>query len=396
MAPLRAAFPPVEELTIERVAFPEPDRLRIHLVNGGPEPVTVAQVLVDEAYWRFRADGDLRVPRLARRVLEVDYPWVEGEPHEVSVVTSTGLVFSREVEVATVTPRPDARWVGTFALLGLYAGVIPVALGLLWYPFLRGLDRRWLHFFLSLTVGLLVFLAVDGFEAALETAAEVPAAFQGAGLIVLGLGGALLAVRAVGTWRGFRGGRARGGSGPESATGADTPAATGGDGAPATGGAPSPVRAARPTGLRLAYLIALGIGLHNLGEGLAIGAAYAVGEIALGAFLVIGFALHNTTEGLAIVAPAAERRPALWHFAALGALAGIPTIFGAWIGGFSFSPVWATFFLALGVGAIVEVVLQVGALVHRAWPSGIFEPRNAAGLALGLVVMYGTALLVTG
>ena len=62
-------------------------------------------------------------------------------------------------------------------------------------------------------------------------------------------------------------------------------------------------------GAPLALLVAIGIGLHNLGEGLAIGTSFATGALALGAFLVVGFAIHNTTEGLAIVAPVAQRPP---------------------------------------------------------------------------------------
>lgn len=358
---LREAFPPVEELTIERVSFPEPGAMRVHVVNGGPEPVTIAQILVDEAYWRFELDGDPTVPRLGRRTLEVPYPWVEGEPHEVAIVTSTGLTFAHEVEVATRTPRPNARYLTTFALLGIYAGVIPVLIGLLWYPFLGQIGRKWLHFFLSLTVGLLVFLGVDSLVEALELAERVPGAFQGVGLVLLGVALAILALRALGAW-------------------GDERASASGEGGISR--------------LRLAYLIAIGIGLHNLGEGLAIGAAYAVGEIALGSFLVIGFALHNTTEGLAIVAPVAADRPSLWHLAAMGAVAGLPTIAGAWIGGFSYSPIASTLFLALGAGAIFQVVVEVGRLVQSAWPKGVFQPLNAAGLALGLLIMYGTALLV--
>lgn len=353
----RAAFPPVEELTIERVSFPEPGILRMHVVNGGPEPVTIAQVMVDEAYWRFTSDDDPTVPRLGRATLEVEYPWVEGEPHVLRVVTSTGLTFDHEVAVATRTPRPNARYLTTFTLLGLYVGIIPVMVGLLWFPFLRRIGRKWLHFYLSLTIGLLVFLLVDTLEHTLEASAQVPAGFQGVGLIALGIVGAVLGLRAMaGIGRG-------------------------------AGGNSSP-------GLVVAYLIAVGIGLHNLGEGLAIGAAYALGEIALGSFLVIGFALHNTTEGLAIVAPVAARRPPLWHFLALGAVAGVPTVFGAWVGGFSYSPTWATFFLALGAGAIIQVIVEVGKLVQRSWERGLFTPLNAAGMALGLVLMYGTALLV--
>jgi zinc transporter ZupT len=331
---LRTAFPPVEELTIERVSLPEPGLMRVHVVNGGPEPVTIAQVMVDEAYWKH-------------------------EMHEITLVSSTGLTFTHGVEVATQTPSPNARYLGIFTLLGIYVGLVPVLIGLLWAPFLRDVGRRWIHFFLSLTIGLLVFLGVDALEGALESAQAVPEAFQGVGLIVLGVVGSVAALRALSGARG--------------------------------GGSDAPGPSDR---LRLAYLIALGIGLHNLGEGLAIGSAFALGEIALGSFLVIGFAIHNTSEGLAIVAPVAADRPPIRRYLALGALAGLPTIAGTWIGGFSYSPIAATLFLALGAGAILQVVIEIGRLLHREAEGGVLAPLNALGLAAGLVLMYGTALLV--
>lgn len=365
-APFRDAFPPVEDLTIERVSFPENGVMRLHVVNGGPEAATIAQVIVDDAFWQFEIAGDPTLPRLARATLELDYPWVEGELHVIRLVTSTGLTFDREVAVATLSPRPNALYLTTFGLLGLYAGVIPVLVGLLWYPFLRRIDRKWIHFYLSLTVGLLAFLVVDAFEDTLEASALVPEGFQAAGLIAVGVIGAIVGLRALGNL-----GRGRGG---------------GSAGAGAGGASP---------GLTVAYLIAISIGLHNLGEGLAIGAAFSLGEIALGSFLVIGFALHNTTEGLAIVAPVADRRPALRHFAFMGGIAGVPTVLGAWAGGFSYSPTLATFFLALGAGAIVQVIVEVTRLIRKSWPQGLFTPLNATGLLLGLLVMYGTALMVT-
>ncbi|MEE9206768.1 MAG: metal transporter [Gemmatimonadota bacterium] len=359
---LRTGFPPVEELTIERVSLPEPGVLKVHVVNGGPEPVTIAQVMVDEAYWDHEMEGDRTIRRLGRATLTIPYPWVEGDPHEVKLVTSTGLTFTHVIEVATLTPRPNARYLTVFTLLGLYVGLIPVLIGLLWYPFLSGISRRWIHFFLSLTIGLLVFLGVDALAEAFETAEAVPDAFQGIGLVLLGLLISLIVLQAVaGTGR------------------------SSGDRPPLSDGAER---------LRLAYLIALGIGLHNLGEGLAIGSAYALGEIALGSFLVIGFAVHNTTEGLAIVAPVAASRPPMRHFLALGALAGLPTIAGTWIGGFSYSPILATLFLALGAGAIVQVVLQIAKMLGREAAGGVLAPLNSMGVACGLLVMYGTALLV--
>jgi ZIP family zinc transporter len=356
-ARFRAAFPPVEELTIERVSFPESGIMRVHVVNGGPEPVTIAQVMVDDAYWQFEIDRDPTVPRLNRATLELNYPWVEGDPHLIALITSTGLTFEYKVAVATKSPQLNAQYLTIFGLLGLYAGVVPVLLGLLWYPFLRRIDRKWVHFYLSLTVGLLAFLLVDTFEHTLETSAMVPAGFEAVGLIALGILGAVVGLRAIGH------------------LGRDKSAPT--------------------SGLTVAYMIAIGIGLHNLGEGLAIGAAYSLGEIALGSFLVIGFALHNTTEGLAIVAPIADRRPALWNFIVLGMIAGLPTILGAWAGGFSYSPTMATFFLALGAGAILQVIIEVSKLLQRSWPKGLFTPLNAMGLMLGLAIMYVTALMVT-
>jgi zinc transporter ZupT len=356
---LRTAFPPVEELTIERVSLPENGLMRVYVVNGGPEAVTIAQVMVDEAYWKHAIAGGRTVPRLGRAVVEIPYPWVEGEPHEIALITSTGLTFTHTVDVATLTPRPNARYLTIFTLLGVYVGLVPVLIGLLWSPFLRSVSRRWIHFFLSLTIGLLVFLGVDALAEAFETAVAVPDAFQGVGLIVLGVVGSVALLRAV-----------------SGARGADNEE-------------PGP-----SDRLRLAYMIALGIGLHNLGEGLAIGSAFALGEIALGSFLVIGFAVHNTTEGLAIVAPVASDRPPLRRYAALGALAGLPTIAGTWIGGFSYSPIAATLFLALGAGAILQVVLEIWRMLRRESAGGVMAPLNAVGLTLGLVLMYGTALLL--
>ena len=350
------AFPPVEELTVERIRLPRPGMMEVRVVNGGPEPVTVAQVMVDDANWVHQVNGSRTLDRLESRTIAVPYPWVEGEPHTVTLITSTGLTFSGDIAVATLSPPMDGRYLGTFALLGIYAGVIPVFIGLLWLPFVRAIDRRWVDFLLSLTIGLLVFLGADALQEAMETSARVPGAFQGSALVLLGLVGTPLALAAVGQWRaGHRQER-------------------------------SP--------LYVAGLIALGIGLHNLGEGLAIGASYATGEIALGTFLVVGFLLHNTTEGLGIVSPLASQPPGLGRLAMLGAVAGVPTILGAWIGGFTYAPAWTTIFFAVGAGAIVQVVYELWRMFMRRPGAGLAAPLNAVGLLLGMVVMYATGLLV--
>ena len=353
---MRTGAPPVEELTFERVTL-RPGSLRVDVVNGGPAPVTIAQVMVDEAYWRFTVTPAARVGRLGRATVDIPYPWVENEVHRVTLLTSTGLTFEHEIAVARETPPLDAPFFGVFGLIGLYVGVIPVGLGLLWYPALRRLERRWLHFLLALTGGLLLFLGADAVHEALESAAAVAGAFQGPLIVLVGSVGTLLLLQAVSASRTARGDEA---------------------------------------GRRaVAWLVALGIGLHNLGEGLAIGAAYVMGEAALGAFLVIGFMLHNSTEGLAIVAPIARDRPRVAMLAGMGALAGVPTIFGAWIGGAAFSPALATLFLSVGAGAIAQVIVSLYRVVARDPAEGlVWTPLTASGLVAGMLVMYGTGLLV--
>jgi ZIP family zinc transporter len=355
----QAVFPPVEELTIDRVTLDaEPRQIVVAVTNGGPAPVTVAQVTVDDAYWQHEITPDRTIPRLGGATITVPYPWVDGETHHVKLLTSTGVVIEHEIAVAVETPRPDARYLLMFTMLGIYVGVVPIFVGLLWFPFLKQIGRRWLNFFLSLTGGLLVFLGVDTLVEALEARALVPGAFQGTALVTIGVVGTFLGLTVL-IRRTTRGAA----EGPEAR-------------------------------LVLAYLIALGIGLHNLGEGLAIGAAYALGEVALGTFLVLGFMLHNTTEGLGIVAPVAQDRPALRNFVLMGLLAGVPTILGAWIGGFVYSPVFATIFLAIGAGAIFQVVYELARLTVRQAGDELITATNLAGFMAGLLIMYITGLFV--
>jgi ZIP family zinc transporter len=354
-----AAFPPVEKLTVDRVTL-RPGEMLVSLTNGGPSPVTVAQVMVDDAYWQHAVDPDRTIPRLGRATITIPYPWIEGEPHRVKLLTSSGVVIEHEIPVAVQTPKPDGRYLLTFTMIGVYVGVVPILVGLLWFPFLRRISRRWLSFFLSLTGGLLVFLGLDTLAEALEVRGRVPGAFQGTGLVTVGVLGTILALVVI-VRRATRGQ-------------ADGPRAR----------------------LILATLIALGIGLHNLGEGLAIGAAYALGEVALGTFLVVGFLIHNTTEGLGIAAPLAPDRPPVGRFLQLGALAGLPTILGTWLGGFVSSPVFTTLFLAIGAGAIFQVVYELARMMVRQAGDELATASNFAGFVVGLLVMYLTGLLVAG
>jgi len=356
----RQDAPPVEDLSVQRVALPTEYEFVLTIRNGGPEPVKLSQVVVNDAIWDFEVEPDRKIPRLGSATVTIPYSWVEGEAYEIVLITSTGTTFDAEVPVAVLTPQFSGETFWRYALIGTYVGVIPVALGLLWYPFLRRLGSAGMNFVLAMTVGLLAFLVIDTLEEAMEVAAELPGVFSGIPLVILLALLSLLGL--LGMERLLRRGREE------------------------------------TSRLGTSYRIALGIGLHNLGEGLAIGAAFALGEAALGAFLVVGFTLHNITEGVGIAAPILKERPRLAHFLWLALLGGGPAILGTWIGGFAFSNLLAAVFLAVGAGAILQVIYEVTRLLLKDTgrsKSPALSAPNLGGLLTGVAVMYATALLVS-
>jgi zinc transporter ZupT len=259
------------------------------------------------------------------------------------------------------SPRPTWGFTGYLALIGFLIGVVPVFLGLLWFPFMRKLKAEWYSFFLALTVGLLAFLGFDTLEEALDTLHAVPGSLNGLGVLLLGFFGSMLLLFAL------------------------------------AGRGKSEGKAGSPNRL-LAFGIAFGIGIHNLGEGLAVGSAYALGNISLGALLVVGFMIHNVTEGIPIIAPLSkghEGRAPLGYLAALGALAGGPAIIGTWIGGFAYSAFLSVLFLGIGAGAIFQVVFVILGGMAKGGTKGLFNLHHVTGFLAGLGVMYGTGLLIT-
>ena len=350
--------PPIEDLRVERTVL-NPGEIELHLRNAGPDAVTVQQAVVNDAFVSFEGGGE-PIGRLDSGKVTLEFPWVEGSPYTIGLMTSTGVVIPAQVAAAVETPKTDGDFLLSMIIIGLYIRVIPVTLGMIVLPVLRRGGQRWITALIAFTVGLLGFLAIDGTFDAFELSAEGGGVFGGAALVILAAALAFLLLSGIdlAMKKRRRSGEA-GGASP----------------------------------WHLALMVAIGIGLHNLGEGLAIGSAYAIGELALGAFLIVGFAIHNTTEGLAIVAPLAEERVRPWRLLGFGLIAGGPAILGALIGGSVGSPEVAAALVGIGVGAIAQVVVQLLPAM-RDRTGKLLTPVSAAAMAIGALALYMTGLLV--
>jgi len=358
---------PLPDVTIENAVFKQ-GKIIVNIRNTGQDTVTIAQADINDRPWEALIKPTNVLPRLATAEVIMKYPWMEGVPYQIGITTSDGTRFAYEVKTAAPTPEPNFELLSYFAILGSYVGIVPVMIGLLWFPFMNRISKQWYNFFLSLTAGLLVFLAVDALKESFEITHSIAGAFRGEVLIVTATVATILVLMMLANRITIK----------TVKTGA------------------MEVKTKQLYGLSLSYMVATGIGLHNLGEGLAIGAAVAVGALALSKFLVVGFAIHNTTEGLAIIAPIAKQKARIMHLLALGLIAGAPTIAGTWIGGFTYMPVASIVFLAIGAGAIFQVVYAIFNWMNKEMESKITLPHNVAGFIVGIVIMYLTGLLVAG
>jgi zinc transporter ZupT len=326
------------------------------------------------------------------------------------VTSSDGTRFSKGVNAAAPAATPDIEQAAFFGLIGTYVGIIPVLAGLLWLPFIKRLSLQKYRFFLSLTAGLLVFLGIDALVEGSEIAAEsVAGVFNGQILIVLVAILSFLVLMYASTKMGQR---------SKGRTAAKTTTTVEEEKVDKLSAYDDSIHASQAKKtldqqqqqqqhhlvvvkpVAMALMISIGIGLHNFGEGLAIGASVVLGEIALSTFLIVGFMIHNTTEGLAIVSPLAKTkvRRMIGKIIIMGLIAGVPTIIGTWIGGFIYSPVAAIIFLSIGAGAIFQVVFLIyqGMAKEETERGGkiMSDASIIAGFAAGMLIMYVTGLMV--
>ncbi|MBI3842733.1 MAG: divalent cation transporter [Thaumarchaeota archaeon] len=346
------------QVSLEKIDFLD-SKIIVTVRNTGHVDTEVVQADINDRIQPAAIEPHKNLHRFETAKVIIPFEWNRGEPYQVGLTLDDGQRFTKSIISAELSPKPDIQLASYFALIGTYVGIIPVMIGLLWFPFIARMSKNKYKFFLALTAGLLLFLGIDSIKESLELSLKsLSGTFNGPLLVATIVVISFLAL--------FY-------TAEKLASRIDS-------------------RITKPVALGL--MIAVGIGLHNLGEGLSIGAAVGLGEIALSTFLIVGFTLHNTTEGIAIAAPMARGKPMIWKLAAMGIIAGSPAIFGAWIGGFVYSPFAAVVFLSVGAGAIFQVVISIMNWIKEEGEKTITNAAVASGFAVGMMVMYLTSIII--
>ncbi len=350
---------PLPEITVEKIDFIDSE-IQVTVRNTGPIAVEVAMADINDRIQPAAVEPDRYLNRYETALVRIPFEWNEAEPYRIGITIEDGTRFEKEIEAAAFAVKPSLELAWFFAIIGTYVGIIPVMIGLLWLPFIKKINKNKYHFFLALTVGLLLFLGIDSIEEAIEVSKENLAdVFNGVLLIAT-----VTVISFLGLYY----------TGEKLLKKSESS------------------RLTKP--VAIALMISIGIGLHNFGEGLAIGAAVGMGSIAFSTFLIVGFALHNTTEGIAIAAPMSREKKVIGKLAILGMIAGSPAIFGAWVGGFVYSPFSSVIFLSIGAGAIFQVIIIILNMIRGECKNNLSTAAVVSGISVGMLVMYLTGILI--
>ena len=350
---------PLPEITIEKVEFVDSE-IQATVRNTGPISVEVVMADVNDRIQPAAVEPDGFLERYETALVRIPFEWNEAEPYIIGITIDDGTRFEKEIKAAAPALEPTLDLAIFFTIIGTYVGIIPVMIGLLWLPFIKKISKQKYNFFLALTAGLLLFLAFDSIEEAIDVSDEnLAGSFNGSLLVAT-----VVVLSFLGLYY----------SGEKLIKKADS------------------AKLAKP--VAIALMISIGIGLHNFGEGLAIGTAVGLGSIAFSTFLIVGFALHNTTEGIAIASPMSRGKLMIGKLVAMGMIAGVPAIFGAWLGGFVYSPFSSVVFLAVGAGAIFQVIIILIKWLRDEGDKNLSSAHVASGFTVGMLVMYLTSILV--
>lgn len=345
-----------EDLSLVRTVM-HPGTIDITIHNNSSQDVTISAVNIDDAIWPFHVSPSPTIPRNADATIHLDYPWVVGEPYAIEYFTSDASGFSADIDSAGEAAALGAAGLLQYLLLGLLVGIIPVALGMSLLPGLRRLDAFGTALVMAITIGLLIYLGIASISQGLDLGASLGGPFLLVGLIGIGGVASFLALAALS--------RRRTHSAPANAQGR----------------------------LSLAYVIALGIGLHGLGEGMAVGAAASQGIVALSIALMIVLIIQNMAGGLAIVVPLLGDRSSLADLVLLGLLGGGPALLGALIGGLLPSQALVVLFAGIGAGAAFEVVYEISRLIRRELAQRPVPATVYSGIGAGLAALYVIGLI---
>ena len=350
---------PLPEISIEKVIFIDSE-IQAVVRNTGPMPVTIVMADVNDRIQPAAVEPDGYLQRFETATVRIPYEWNVSEPYSIGITLDDGLRFEKIIESATYEISFNTDNALLFAIIGIYVGVIPVMIGLLWYPFIKKIKKQNFHFFLALTAGLLLFLAIDAIDEAIEISNENLSQIFNGNLLIF----TVIALSFLGLY--YAGDKL----------------------------AKNSTKTTLSRNVSIALMISIGIGLHNFGEGLAIGASVGLGSIAFTSFLIVGFALHNTTEGIAIASLMSRGKMMIGMLFCLGLIAGVPAIFGTWIGGFQYSPFSIIIFLAIGAGAIFQVLVVLLKWIYDENQKTLSNASIISGFIVGIFIMYITSIVI--